>query len=60
MFYFIPNFVFVVQNSAQSHFWNDDQCSIFTVVVYYNEEMREMQAMFASIGDRGHYTLILF
>lgn len=34
---FAENYAFVLQNSAQSFHWNNDQATIFTVVIYYKE-----------------------
>ena len=34
---FAKNYAFVVQNVAQSFHWNNDQATIFTVVIYYKE-----------------------
>ena len=34
---FAENYAFVIQNSTQSFHWNNNQASIFTVVIYYRE-----------------------
>ena len=36
-FDFAENYAFVVQNSAQSFHWNNNQATIFTTIVYYRE-----------------------
>ena len=35
---FPENYAFVVQNAAQSFHWNNDQATIFTVVICYKED----------------------
>lgn len=34
---FAENYAFVPQNSVQSFHWNNDQATVFTVVVYFKE-----------------------
>ena len=36
--FFAENYAFVVQNAAQSFHWNNDQATIFTVLIYYKKD----------------------
>ena len=36
--FFAENYAFVVRNAAQSFYWNNDQATVFTVVIYYKED----------------------
>ncbi|KAJ8685737.1 hypothetical protein QAD02_021530 [Eretmocerus hayati] len=45
------NYTFVVQNSAQSFHWNNNQATIFTVVIYYVENGELKHGSLAIISD---------
>lgn len=48
---FAENYAFVVQNSTQSFHWNNNQATVFTVVVYYNENDELKHVSMAIISD---------
>ncbi|KAJ8675721.1 hypothetical protein QAD02_011507 [Eretmocerus hayati] len=50
-FDFAENYAFVVQNSAQSFHWNNNQATIFTVVIYYVENGELKHKSLAIISD---------
>ncbi|KYN27624.1 hypothetical protein ALC57_02985 [Trachymyrmex cornetzi] len=50
-FDFAENYAFVIQNSAQSFHWNNDQATIFTVVIYYKESGQLKHKSIAIISD---------
>ena len=41
---FAENYALVIQNSTQSFHWNNNQATVFTVVVYYkqNDELKHV------------------
>uniref|UniRef100_A0ABD2WEB3 Uncharacterized protein n=1 Tax=Trichogramma kaykai TaxID=54128 RepID=A0ABD2WEB3_9HYME len=58
---FAENYAFVVQNSAQSFYWNNNQATIFTVVVYYKEKNEEKHKSLAIISDNlAHDTVAVY
>lgn len=48
---FAENYAFVVQNAAQSFHWNNNQCSIFTAVIYYKEQGELKHCSVAILSD---------
>ena len=50
-FDFAENYAFVAQNSAQSFYWNNDQATIFTVVIYYKDGVERKHRSIAIISD---------
>ncbi|KAJ8685076.1 hypothetical protein QAD02_020869 [Eretmocerus hayati] len=50
-FDFAENYAIVVQNSAQSFHWNNNQATIFTVVIYYVENGELKHKSLAIISD---------
>ena len=50
-FDFAENYAFIVQNSAQSFHWNNDQPIIFTVVIYYKDGGELKHISIAIISD---------
>lgn len=50
-FDFAENYAFVVQNAAQSFHWNNNQATIFTVVIYYTENNELKHKSLAIISD---------
>ena len=50
-FDFLEDYAFVVQNSAQSFHWNNDQATIFTVVIYYKNGGELKHRSIAIISD---------
>ncbi|KAJ8677797.1 hypothetical protein QAD02_013584 [Eretmocerus hayati] len=50
-FDFTENYAFVVQNSVQSFHWNNNQATIFTVVIYYVKNGELKHRSLAIISD---------
>lgn len=50
-FDFAENYAFVVQNSAQSFHWNNNQATIFTVVIYFQRNNELQHKSLAIISD---------
>ena len=48
---FAENYSFVVQDEVQSHYYNRDQCSVFTVVAYYRAYGRLQVRSFCGFTD---------
>ncbi|KYM96890.1 hypothetical protein ALC62_12427 [Cyphomyrmex costatus] len=48
---FAENYAFVIQNAAQSFHWNNNQCSIFTAVIYYKEQEELKHRSIAILSD---------
>lgn len=48
---FAENYAFVVQNAAQAFHWNNDQTTIFTVVIYYKEKDEIKHKSIAILSD---------
>lgn len=48
---FAENYAFVVQNAAQSFHWNNNQCTIFTAVIYYKEQEELKHRSIAILSD---------
>lgn len=58
---FAENYAFVVQNSTQSFHWNNNQATIFTVVVYYKENKNLKHVSLAVISDNlNHDTVAVY
>ena len=48
---FAENYAFIVQNAAQSFHWNNDQATIFTVVIHYKEDNTLKHRTLAMLSD---------
>ena len=48
---FAKNYAFVIQNSTQSFHWNNNQATVFTCVVYYQEKDELKHVSIAIISD---------
>lgn len=48
---FAENYAFVVQNAAPGFHWNNDQATIYTIVVYYRNNSSVTHESFAIISD---------
>ena len=48
---FAENDAFVIENAAQSFHWNNNQATIFTVVIYYKERNELRHVSMAIISD---------
>ena len=58
---FAENYAFVIQNSTQSFHWNNNQATIFTVVVYYKENDELKHVSIAIISDNlNHDTISVY
>lgn len=58
---FAENYGFVVQNSAQSFHWNNNQATVFTVVVYYKDNNELKHLSIAIISDNlNHDTVSVY
>ena len=60
-FDFAENYAFVIQNSAQSFHWNNNQATIFTIIVYYRENDDLKHESVAIISDNlNHDTVSVY
>lgn len=60
-FNFAENYAIVVQNSTQSFHWNNNQATIFTIVVYYKENNDLKHVSLAVISDNlNHDTVAVY
>jgi len=58
---FAENYAFVAQNAAQSFHWNNNQATIFTVVVYYRKNGELRHDSIAIISDNlAHDTVAVY
>lgn len=58
---FAENYAFIVQNSTQAFHWNNNQATIFTVVIYYREREVEKHKSIAIISDNlNHDTVAVY
>ena len=48
---FAENYSFVMQNAAQGFHWNNDQASLFPIVVYYREDGKLKNLSIVGISD---------
>ena len=48
---FAENYAFVIKNSTQSLHWNNNQATVFTVVVYYKQNDELKHVSIAVISD---------
>ena len=60
-FDFPENYAFIIQNSAQSFHWNNNQATIFTIIVYYRENDDLKHESVAIISDNlNHDTVSVY
>ena len=58
---FADNYAFVIQNSTQSFHWNNNQATVFTVIVYYNQNDELKHISIAVISDNlNHDTIAVY
>lgn len=58
---FAENYAFVIQNSTQSFHWNNNQATIFTVVVYYKQNDQLKHVSIAVVSDNlNHDTIAVY
>ena len=58
---FAENYAFVIQNSTQSFHWNNNQATVFTVVVYYKQNNELKHVSIAVISDKlNHDTIAVY
>ncbi|XP_044577453.1 uncharacterized protein LOC123260425 [Cotesia glomerata] len=61
VFDFAENYAFVVQEAAQGFHWNNDQATIFPMVIYYNENDTIKHLSFVGISDcLKHDTVLIY
>lgn len=60
-FDFAENYKFVLQNSSQGFHWNNDQATIFTIVIYYRKDMElEHKSMVIISDNLNHDTIAVY
>lgn len=55
---FAENYAFVVQEAAQAFHWNNDQATIFPMVVYYKDNDESKHFSFVVISDCRHHDTV--
>ena len=58
---FAENYPFVIQNSTQSFHWNNNQATVLTVAVYYEQNDELKHVRIAVISDNlNHDTIVVY
>lgn len=55
---FAENYAFIVQEAAQAFHWNNDQATLFPMVVYYMENDESKHCSFVGISDCRHHDTV--